>query len=125
MLYLFRLITPFSFRSVEAWFVISKDNGFVLQSGDVIGIGSNWDGWYGIDMVVEGLVDSIWSFGTITGGSMSSPGGVCDSWGTATDVRAFLLLCEGVSSDNMGSKEFSVGTFSFKEGTNFIKFPTV
>ena len=34
-------------------------------------------------------------------------------------------LCEGVSSDNMGSKEFSVGIFSFKEGTNFIKFPTV
>ena len=25
----------------------------------------------------------------------------------------------------MASKEFSVGTFSFKEGTNFIKFPTV
>ena len=34
-------------------------------------------------------------------------------------------LCEGVSSDNMGSKEFSVGIFSFKEGTSFIKFPTV
>ena len=25
----------------------------------------------------------------------------------------------------MSSKEFSVGIFSFKEGTNFIKFPTV
>ena len=25
----------------------------------------------------------------------------------------------------MGSKEFSVGIFSFQEGTNFIKFPTV
>ena len=25
----------------------------------------------------------------------------------------------------MGSKEFSVGTFSFKEGTSLIKFPTV
>ena len=25
----------------------------------------------------------------------------------------------------MGSKECSVGIFSFKEGTNFIKFPTV
>ena len=25
----------------------------------------------------------------------------------------------------MGSKEFSVGIFPFKEGTNFIKFPTV
>ena len=25
----------------------------------------------------------------------------------------------------MGSKEFSVGIFSFKEGTNFIQFPTV
>ena len=56
---------------------------------------------------------------------MSSSGGVCDSCRMVTDVRAFLLLCEGVSSDNMGSKEFSVGTFLFKEGTNFIKFPTV
>ena len=34
-------------------------------------------------------------------------------------------LCEGVSSDNMGSKEFIVGIFSFKEGISFIKFPTV
>ena len=25
----------------------------------------------------------------------------------------------------MGSKEFSVGVFSFKEGTSLIKFPTV
>ena len=25
----------------------------------------------------------------------------------------------------MGNKEFSVGTFSFKEGTSLIKFPTV
>ena len=25
----------------------------------------------------------------------------------------------------MGSKEFSVGIFSFKEGTSFIKFPTM
>ena len=49
----------------------------------------------------------------------------CDSCRTVVDGRAFLLLCEGVSSDNMGSKEFSVGIFSFKEGTNLIKFPTV
>ena len=42
-----------------------------------------------------------------------------------TDVRAILIFCEGASSDNMGCKEFSVGIFSFKEGTNFIKFPTV
>ena len=40
-------------------------------------------------------------------------------------MRASLLLCEGVSSDNMGSKESSVGTFLFQKGTNFIKFPTV
>ena len=45
--------------------------------------------------------------------------------GTVTGIRAFLLLCEGVISDNMVGKEFSVGTFSFKEETNFIKFPTV
>ena len=25
----------------------------------------------------------------------------------------------------MGNKEFSVGTFSFKEGTSLTKFPTV
>ena len=34
-------------------------------------------------------------------------------------------FCEGVSSDNMGSKEFNVGIFLFKEGTSLIKFPTV
>ena len=26
---------------------------------------------------------------------------------------------------NMGNKEFSVGVFSFKEGTSLIKFPTM
>ena len=112
-------MTPFSFKSVAAWFNISKDNGPVLKSVEVMGDGSNWDGWYGMDMAVEGFVVSIWSFGTIIGGRMSSSGGVCDSWGTATGVRAFLLRCEGVSSENMGSKEFNVGTFSFKEGTYF------
>ena len=43
----------------------------------------------------------------------------------ATGVITFSLFCEDVSSDNMGSKEFSVGIFSFKEGTSLIKFPTV
>ena len=56
---------------------------------------------------------------------MSSSGGVCDSLETATGVIAFSLFCEGVSSDNMGNKEFSVGVFSIKEGTNLIRFPTV
>ena len=56
---------------------------------------------------------------------MSSSGGVCDSQETATGVIAFALFCEGVSSDNMGNKEFSVGVFSIKEGTNLIRFPTV
>ena len=42
-----------------------------------------------------------------------------------TGVITFSLFCEDVSSDNMGSKEFSVGIFSFKEGTSLIKFPTV
>ena len=42
-----------------------------------------------------------------------------------TGVITFSLFLENVSSDNMGNKEFSVGTFSFKEGTNLTKFPTV
>ena len=60
----------------------------------------------------------------IVGGSISSSSGVCKEWETATgEIKS--SLCEGVGSDNMGSKEFSVGIFSFKEGTSFIKFPTV
>ena len=82
------------------------------------------DGWYGIDMVVKGFVVSIQSFGTNVGGSISSSGGVYKEWETVTGETT-SSLCEGVSSDNMGSKEFSVGIFSFKEGTNFIKFSTV
>ena len=38
-------------------------------------------------------------------------------------VITFSLFLEDVSSDNMGNKEFSVGTFSFKEGTSLTKFP--
>ena len=96
----------------------------VLTLVVVIDDGSNQNGWYGIDAVVEGFVVSIWSFGTNVGGSISSSSGVCDGWETATGETT-SSLCEGVSSDNMGSKEFSVGIFSFKEGTSFIKFPTV
>ena len=39
-------------------------------------------------------------------------------------IVSFLFLGD-VSSDNMGNKEFSVGTLSFKEGTSLVKFPTV
>ena len=42
-----------------------------------------------------------------------------------TGVITFSLFLEDVSSDNMGNKEFSVGTFSFKEGTSLTKLPTV
>ena len=56
---------------------------------------------------------------------MHSSGGVFDSQETATGVIAFLLFCEVVSSDNMGNKQFSMGVFSIKEGTNLIRFPTV
>ena len=42
-----------------------------------------------------------------------------------TGIITSSLFCEDVSYDNMGNKEFSVGIFSFKEGTSFIKFPTM
>ena len=115
---------PFSFKLVVAWLNISKDTGQVLILVVVIDDGSNQDGWYGIYIVVEGFVVSIWSFGTNVGGIISSSGGVCEEWETATG-EITSSLCEGISSDNMGSKEFSVEIFSFKEGTSFIKFPTV
>ena len=101
-------MTPFSFRLVAAWLNISTDNGPVLKS---------------VKVICDGFVVSIWSFETGIGGRTSSSGGVCDSWGTAIDVRAFLLLREGVSSDNMGSKEFSVGIFSFKGRNQFYQIP--
>ena len=44
---------------------------------------------------------------------------------TAVGVTIVLFLLEDVSSDNMGNKEFSVGTLSFKEGKSLVKFPTV
>ena len=48
-------------------------------------------------------------------------------WGrveTAVGVIVVLFL-EDASSDNMGNKEFSVGTLSLREGTSLTKFPTV
>ena len=68
-----------SFKSVVAQLNISKDKGLVLTSVEFIGDGSNRNGWNGTDMVVEGYAVSIWSFGTITGGRISSSGAVCDS----------------------------------------------
>ena len=69
---------PFSFKSVVARLNISNDKGPVLTSVEVMGDGSNQDGWYEIDMVVEGFVVSIQSFGTNVGGKVSSSSGVCD-----------------------------------------------
>ena len=40
-------------------------------------------------------------------------------------VRAFLVFCEGASSDNMGNKESNVGIFSFNDGINLSIFPIV
>ena len=57
-----------------------------------MGEGSSQNGWNGIDVVVEGFVISIWSFGTDTGGRMSSSGGVCDSQETVTGVIAFVII---------------------------------
>ena len=51
--------------------------GPVLILVVVIEDGSNGDGCYGIDMVVEGFAVSICSFGTNVGGSISSSSGVC------------------------------------------------
>ena len=50
---------PLSFKLLAARLNISKDTGPVLTLVVVIDDGSNWDGWYGIDMVVEGFVVSI------------------------------------------------------------------
>ena len=36
-----------------------------------------------------------------------------------------VLVLEDVSSNNMGNKEFSVGTLSPREGTSLTKFPIV
>ena len=68
----------FSFKSVAVRLNIFNDKGPVLTSVEVMGDGSNRDGWYGIDMVVEGFVVSIQSFGTNVGGNVSSSSGVCD-----------------------------------------------
>ena len=69
---------PFSFKSVAVQLSISKDTGSVLTLVVVIDNGSNWDGQYGIDMVVKGFVVSIQSFGTNVGGSISLSSGVCE-----------------------------------------------
>ena len=75
--------------------------------------GSIWV-WYGTEIFASGLF--ICSFGTNTGGRISSSGGGCSCRGTATLVRAFLVFCEGACSDNMGNKESNVGIFSFNDG---------
>ena len=52
-------MTPCLFKSAAAQLNIYKDKGPVLKSVEVIGDGSNQDGWYGTDMVVDGFVISI------------------------------------------------------------------
>ena len=57
-------MTPLSFKSVAARLNISNDKGLDLTLVEVMGEGSSQNGWNGIDVVVEGFVISIWSFGT-------------------------------------------------------------
>ena len=123
LLYSFWLISPFSPKSVAAQLNISNDSGPVFISV-VLNFGDE-SNQRGTVVVVEGLLASIWSHRTNTGGRISSSGGVWDSVETVTGVITFSLFCEDVSSDNMGNKEFSMGVFSFKEGINFTKFPTM
>ena len=59
-----------------------------------------------------------------TGGRISSSGVVWGRVETAVGV-IIVLFSEDASSDNMGNKEVSVGTLSFKEGMSLTKFPTV
>ena len=123
--YFLRLIFPFGPKSVAAWLNISNYSGPVFIS--VVLYFSVESNRRGTLVVVEGLLASIWSCGTNTGDRISSSGGAWDSGETETGVItfSFSLFCEDVSSGNMGNKEFSVGVFSFKEGINFTKFPTV
>ena len=59
--------------------------------------------------------------GRSTGGRISSSSAVCGRVETAVGVIIVLFLfLEDVSSDNMGNKEFSVGTLSFREGTRLV-----
>ena len=39
-------------------------------------------------------------------------------------IIVLFLFLEDASSDNMGNKEFSVATLSFKQGTILTKYPT-
>ena len=113
------------FKSLVALLNISKDTGSVVTSfGICVGPSSTW---MGLSIVfVEGVEAVICSHGTGTGGRISSSGVVCGSMETAVGVIIVLFLfLEDVSSDNMGNKEFSVGTLLFKKGTSLIKFPTV
>ena len=90
---------------------------------EVEGNGSIGVVWYGTAAFASGLF--IRSFGTNTGGRISSLGGGGSCQGTATVVRAFLAFCEGACSHNMGNKEFNVGIFSFSDGINLSMFPIV
>ena len=51
-------MTPLSFKLVAAQLNISNDKGPDLTSVEVMGEGSNRNGWNGIDVVVEGFVIS-------------------------------------------------------------------
>ena len=53
------MMIPLSFKSVVAQLNISKDKGLVLTLVEVMGYGSNQNGWNGIDTVVEGFAVSI------------------------------------------------------------------
>ena len=73
-----------------------------MVADEVEGNGSIWVVQYGTAAFASGLF--IHSFGTNTGGRISSSGRGGSCQGTATVVRAFLAFCEGACSNNMGKK---------------------
>ena len=102
---------------------IFKDTGSVVKSfGICFGPGSIQMDWS--IALVEGVDVATQSHGTSTGGRTSSSSVVCGWVEIAVGVIIVLFL-EDASSDNMGNKEFSVGTLSLKERISLTKFPTV
>ena len=95
-------MTPLLSKSLVAQLNNSKDNGsFVIESRH-----------RGVCLLK--LMFYLWLFKVVEPiqvVTISSSGGVCDSLETVTGVIPFLLFSEDVSSDNIGNKEFSMGTF--------------
>ena len=129
LVYLLRIIIPFTSRSVAALLNISRETGSNVSSTEVdLGFEGLLDGPPG-SPACGCLMDLDSGIGVVCNPVIEVDGGRRVSLSTAAWCGVADVVCgsavDCASSDNMGNNESKDGVLPVREATSFTRFPTV